>query len=145
MVSTVLGLLFRRPLVGTSVIPLLEDGRIVLVKRRDDGSWGLPGGLIDWGEDLATAVRRELKEETGLDIRELGRLVGVYSSPDRDPRVHSICIAVEARVSGTFHIEDGLEIEAVQAFEPDAIALDELAHDHKHQLKDYFSGLTALS
>lgn len=143
--SAILGLLFRRPLVGTSVIPVTADGQIVLVKRKDNGLWSLPGGLVDWGEDLSQAIARELKEETGLQVCEMGRLVGVYSSPQRDPRIHSVCIAVEVRVIGTLAVEDFLEIEAVRAFAKTDIPMDALAHDHCQQLKDYFSGATTLA
>ena len=65
-VRTLLALLLRRPIVGTSVIPILPDARLVLIRRRDNGLWSLPGGIVDWGEDLATAAKRELAEETGL-------------------------------------------------------------------------------
>ena len=40
-----LGAIFRHPLTGTSIIPVLSDGRIVLVQRRDNGKWSLPGWL----------------------------------------------------------------------------------------------------
>ncbi len=145
IIKTILGLLFRRPLVGTSVIPVLANGQIVLVKRKDNGLWSLPGGFVDWGEDLKQAVVRELKEETGLDVESIGRLVGVYSSLERDPRIHSVCVAVEAKVNGTFDVQDVLEIEAVRAFPREAIPMDALAHDHCHHLSDYFSGLTTLA
>jgi 8-oxo-dGTP pyrophosphatase MutT (NUDIX family) len=80
IVQTVLGLIFRHPVTGTAVIPVLPDGRIVLIRRRDNGRWGLPGGMVDWGEDIPTTVRRELAEETGLDLVKIRRLVGVYSA-----------------------------------------------------------------
>ena len=67
-VQTVLGIIFRHPVTGTSIIPILPDGRIVLVKRRDNGKWGLPGGMVDWGQDIPTTVRRELAEETGTGV-----------------------------------------------------------------------------
>ena len=144
-VRTLLGLLLRRPIVGTSVIPLLPDGRIVLVRRRDNGLWGLPGGIVDWDEDIATAAKRELSEETGLTLTKVGRLVGVYSGAHRDPRFHSVCVALEAQVEGSFQILDQAEISAVQAFEVSSLPLAELAHDHQQQLQDYFSGKTVLA
>ena len=144
-VRTLLGLLLRRPIVGTSVIPLLPDGRIVLVRRRDNGRWGLPGGIVDWDEDIATAAKRELTEETGLTLTTVGRLVGVYSGAHRDPRFHSVCVALEAQVEGTFQILDQAEISAVQAFDISKLPLSELAHDHQQQLQDYFEGKTSLA
>jgi 8-oxo-dGTP diphosphatase len=142
---TALKIIFRHPITGTSIIPILPDGRIVLVRRRDNGCWGFPGGIVDWGEDVSTSVRRELAEETGLQVIRLGRLVGIYSSPNRDPRFHSICIAVEAEVEGSFRIQDTDEISDVQAFSPGAIPQGNLTHDHDRQLQDYFAGATRLA
>lgn len=143
--QTVIGIIFRHPVPGTSIIPILPDGRIVLVQRQDNGLWSLPGGMVDWGEDIATAVRRELAEETGLELVKIRRLVGVYSAPDRDPRIHSICILVEAEVNGRMKIQDTLEVKEVKAFPPSSLPPGKLAHDHTQQLQDYFAGLTTLA
>jgi 8-oxo-dGTP diphosphatase len=144
-IQTVIGIIFRHPVPGTSIIPILPDGRIVLIRRRDNGLWSLPGGMVDWGEDVATAVKRELAEETGLDLVKIRRLVGVYSAPDRDPRIHSICIVVEADVTGRMKVRDPLEVMEVRAFPPGALPPGQLAHDHNQQLQDYFAGLTTLA
>jgi ADP-ribose pyrophosphatase YjhB (NUDIX family) len=144
-VQTVLGIIFRHPIPGTSIIPILPDGRIVLIRRRDNGRWALPGGIVDWGEDIPTAVRRELAEETGLELVKIRRLVGVYSAPDRDPRIHSICIVVEAEVQGSMVIQDTLEVSEIQAFSPTSLPPGPLSHDHNQQLQDYFEGLTRLA
>ncbi|MEQ9001213.1 MAG: NUDIX hydrolase [Coleofasciculus sp. B1-GNL1-01] len=144
-VQTVLGIIFRHPVLGTSIIPVLPDGQIVLIRRRDNGKWGLPGGMVDWGQDIPTTVRRELAEETGLELLAIRRLVGIYSAADRDPRVHSVCVVVEAEVQGTMQINDVWEITAVQAFERAAIPMGNLSHDHGRQLQDYFDGKTTVA
>lgn len=143
--QTVLGLIFRHPITGTSIIPILPDGRIVLIRRSDNGRWSLPGGMVDWGEDIPNTVRRELQEETGLDLVKIRRLVGVYSSPTRDPRIHSICIAVEAEVQGKMEVQDTLEVTDIQAFSPDSLPLEPMSHDHYQQLQDYLNGLTIVA
>ncbi|PSB23775.1 NUDIX domain-containing protein [Stenomitos frigidus] len=143
--QAVLGILFRHPVMGTSIIPILPDGRIVLVQRRDNGQWGLPGGMVDWGEDIPTTVYRELTEETGLEVAKICRLVGVYSSPDRDPRIHSICVVVEVEAKGTMHISDPMEVLDVQAFSRTDLPLGRLSHDHDRQLQDYLNGQTTLA
>jgi ADP-ribose pyrophosphatase YjhB (NUDIX family) len=137
--------MLRRPIVGTSIIPVLPDGRIVLIRRRDSGRWGLPGGIVDWGEDILTAAQRELSEETGLQWIAQERLVGIYSHPERDPRFHAICVAIAAQVDGHFQIIDRAEVLEIQAFPPGALPLGDLAHDHDQQLQDYFAGSVILA
>lgn len=144
-VQAAIGVIIRHPLTGTSIIPILPDGRIVLVRRQDNGRWSLPGGIIDWGETIPASVQRELLEETGLSLVKLNRLVGVYSEPSRDPRFHSICIVVEAAVEGEFQVHDTLEISEIQAFTPNTLPLGELSHDHDRQLQNYLNGLTIVA
>jgi 8-oxo-dGTP diphosphatase len=141
-----LKLLFRRPLVGTSVIPILPDGQILLARRRDTNQWSLPGGILDWGEDLTECARRELLEETGFQLVKVSRLVGVYSSLERDPRFHAVTVAIAAEVEQkTAFITDSDEILEVRAFAADQIPFDDLSHDHEQQLQDYFAGLTVVA
>ena len=141
---TLLRLILRRPLTGTSIIPILADGRIVLVQRRDTSEWALPGGLVDWGETVQEAAAREMLEETGRKLERVRRLVGVYSTLERDPRMHSVCIAIAADVSGEFDIQDAAEIVAVRSFSKQEIP-PQLAHDHSKHLADYFSDRIALN
>jgi 8-oxo-dGTP diphosphatase len=143
-IKTVMGIIFRHPILGVTLVPILADGRLVLIKRRDTGQWGLPGGIIDWGEDITTTARRELAEETGLELVKIHRLVGVYSSFDRDPRLHSIAVTLEVEVCGNLVIRDHLEISAVSAFEKQDLPLGNLAHDHGRQLQDYLQGVTII-
>lgn len=140
-----LGLILRRPLVAVCVIPILADGRIVLMRRRDSGLWGLPGGLVDWGETLIIAAQRELKEETGLTIADVGRLVGVYSAPQRDERFHSMCVAIEVFVEGTPTVSDPEEVLAVSAFTWDDLKDLRLAHDHHEHIADYLANRTVIA
>ncbi len=62
---------------GEAVV--MRDGKLLLVRRTDDGLWALPGGITDPGETLAQSARRELLEETGLTGR-VPRLLGVFDS-----------------------------------------------------------------
>ncbi len=140
-----MGVIFRHPVTGTSIIAKLPDGRIAMLRRRDNGRWSLPGGIVDWGEDIPTVVARELREETGLEVTKILRLVGVYSSFDRDPRMHSICVVVEVEADGMMRIGDPLEVIEVQSFYPGSMPLGNLSHDHDRQLRDYFNGLTTLA
>jgi len=64
---------------GVSAIILRPEG-ILLQLRSDNHLWGLPGGGVEPGESVSEAIVREVREETGLEVRP-GRLIGVYSSP----------------------------------------------------------------
>lgn len=68
----------RVPAVGVGGIAL-EGGSILLVQRGtppSEGLWSVPGGRLEWGETMADAVRREVLEETGLDV-VVGEVAGV--------------------------------------------------------------------
>jgi len=53
------------PNVGVEVV-VMDDGKVLLLRRRDFDVWGLPGGYVDAGESIAEAALREVGEETGL-------------------------------------------------------------------------------
>lgn len=65
---------------SASAIVTDEQGRILLVKRRDNTLWALPGGGHDIGETIEQTAIREVKEETGLDV-EITGITGVYTNP----------------------------------------------------------------
>ena len=138
-------LLLRHPIPSVSVIPILPDGRIVLFRRADNDRWSLPGGIMDWGEDVPTTARRELEEETGLRLTAIRRLLGVYSSPQRDPRAHSINVTVVADVEGEPHVQDPLEVVEIQAFRMPDLPFGYMAHDHERQIHDYLGGKTVVA
>lgn len=90
--------LLRRPVVGFAALAKTRDGRVVMIRRGDTGLWALPGGTLEWGETLRHGLARELLEEAGVTLLEAGALLGVYSSPERDPRFHAVTIIVGAVV-----------------------------------------------
>ncbi|MDQ3389301.1 MAG: NUDIX domain-containing protein [Gemmatimonadota bacterium] len=142
--STGIRLMLKHPIPSVAVVPLLADGRVVLVRRVDNDRWVVPGGMIDWGEDVAEAAERELEEETGLRLTSIRRILGVYSAPGRDPRVHAISISVVAEVEGEPSIHDPLEVSEIRAFEPEDLPFGYTAHDTGDQLRDFLDGVTAL-
>ena len=66
------------PLVGADAA-VFRDGRMLLIKREDNGLWAMPGGATDVGETWAQSVERELREETGL-VGTATKLLGVFDS-----------------------------------------------------------------
>jgi 8-oxo-dGTP diphosphatase len=73
------------PRVGVGAV-VLDRGRVLLVRRGgqpSSGRWSLPGGLVELGETTADAVRREIREECGIDIT-VGGLAGVVDRVTRD-------------------------------------------------------------
>jgi 8-oxo-dGTP diphosphatase len=69
----------ERPIVGVGGV-VIQDGRVVLVRRGGpplEGNWSIPGGTLEVGETIAEGVQRELREETGLEVR-VGELIEVF-------------------------------------------------------------------
>ncbi|RIK41437.1 MAG: NUDIX hydrolase [Chloroflexi bacterium] len=74
------------PLVGVGVAVFNQAGQVLLVQRGRpprQGQWGLPGGLIDLGERLEDAARREVREECGVEVL-IGGLVATFEPIEWD-------------------------------------------------------------
>ena len=65
-------------LMAAGVIIQNKAGEILLQKRSDSNKWGIPGGMLDYGESAEEAAIREVHEETGVDVAIIDML-GVYS------------------------------------------------------------------
>ncbi len=94
-----------RPVVGVGAIVIDED-RVLLVERGREplkGYWSLPGGALELGESLEEGVQREVREESGLDVRIVDR-VEVFEriTPDEDGKVryHYVLIDYLCEVEG---------------------------------------------
>ena len=73
----------HRPIltVGATILVLDEQNRLLMMKRSDSGSWGIPGGATELGEVVEEAAKRETLEEVNLQVGEMS-LFGVFSGPD---------------------------------------------------------------
>lgn len=91
---------YRNPFPTVDII-IETGGGIVLINRKNPPyGWALPGGFVDYGESLEAAAVREAREETSLEISNL-RLLGCYSDPGRDERMHTISTVYVAEGHGT--------------------------------------------
>lgn len=124
------------PLVAVDVIIQVQE-YIVLIKRQNPPhGWALPGGFVENGETVESAVRREAREETGLELDDLQQY-HVYSEPDRDPRGHTISIVFTAHSCGIPRAAS----DASQTGLYLRTSLPErLAFDHRQILEDHFNG-----
>lgn len=124
---------YPRPAVTVDVVLATREvrPRVLLIQRKKDpfaGTWALPGGFVEENEKLADAARRELKEETSLDVADIEQLY-TAGDPGRDPRGWTISVVYLARVNAN-------ELKPIAADDAAAVAwypldkLPKLAFDH---------------
>lgn len=126
----------RTPLLTVDCVVVDTSGRILLVRRKHapfKGALALPGGFVEVGETVEDACKRELREETNLNVSRL-RLVGVYSDPHRDPRGHTISVAFVARTRTNAIARAGDDATAVTWIKDWRRA--DLAFDHRRIIAD---------
>jgi len=111
-VEEIRALIGNRPLilVGSSALILNENGRLLLMKRTDNGCWGIPGGSMEPGESLEETIKRETLEETGLEIgamslyRIFSGLELYYQYPNGDQVYVVTAVFLTRDVRGTIKI-----------------------------------------
>ena len=128
---------YPRPAVTTDCVVFSFDGhdlKILLIQRGIEpykGAWAFPGGFLNMDETAEQGALRELKEETGLDLRYI-KQVGAFSDVNRDPRTRVITIAFYALAKKSA-VQGGDDAAKAQWF-----ALNEvprLAFDHDYILR----------
>ncbi|MEO6120129.1 MAG: NUDIX hydrolase [Terriglobales bacterium] len=123
----------ERPVVGVGAV-ILDARKVLLIRRGSEplkGQWSLPGGGLETGEQLVDGLRREVREETGLEIDVLG-LAGVYDRimPDAagNTQFHYVLVDYVCRVAGgTLRAGgDAAEVRWVHEAELDALEITAL-------------------
>lgn len=101
----------QRPIAAVGIV-LFEGERVLLVQRRHPphtDCWTIPGGKVRFGETLADAAQREMREETGLDVKTLRPLhiAELIDAPNANASYHYIVIDIAARlIGGTLQAAD---------------------------------------
>jgi 8-oxo-dGTP diphosphatase len=126
----------RKPIPTVDIIIEYEGGIILIKRKNPPEGWALPGGFVDYEEDLETAALREAKEETSLDIK-LIRQFHTYSDPRRDSRHHTITTVYIAKAKGKAIAGD--DAKEIGFFTREGLP-EQIAFDHKEILNDYFTG-----
>jgi len=126
------------PKVAVNCALFNAQGHILLVQRKDNNLWCMPGGLMELGEQVRDAVLREVKEETGLSI-ELVRLFGVYSHPNDSlyihlgPQYQIVVLAFLGHIIGG-EFQENPETHGTQFFDIDN--LPPLVESHRRRIAD---------
>ncbi len=116
---------------AASAIVTNHEGKILLHRRSDNDLWALPGGAMEVGESIAETAIREVKEETGLDIKP-EYIVGIYTNPhhviafsDGEVRQQFSLCFVCTIIGGTMSISD-------KSFEVAFVSPQEIEHLNMH-------------
>ncbi|BAF70394.1 NUDIX domain-containing protein [Nitratiruptor sp. SB155-2] len=129
----------KTPYVAVDGIIKIFEGNefkgIVLIERKNDPKgFALPGGFVEIGEKVEDALRREMKEETGLDV-ESPRLFHVFSDPLRDPRFHTVSITFDCIAQGS--PKGGDDAKEAHIIKVEDIPWDRLVFDHAFILQKF--------
>jgi 8-oxo-dGTP diphosphatase len=128
-----------KPALTCDVAAIVSGGdghRVLLIKRANDpfaGRWALPGGFLEPRELLEHCARRELREETGLEVGALEQL-GAYDTPGRDPRGWIVSVVYVARLAEERPVAGADDAADARWF--DLQDLPGLAFDHDRVLAD---------
>lgn len=133
---------YPKPFVTVDNVIFSKDLRYVLLIKRGNDPYknylALPGGYVENNESVEDACKRELKEETNLDILNL-HLSNVYSKPDRDPRGWTISIAYYTVINKkSVKAKAGDDAIGLQWIEVAKATTMELAFDHKRIILDAY-------
>lgn len=123
----------KTPYLTVDCIIRYKQGIVLIQRRHPPEGWALPGGFCEIGETVEDAVRREVREETGLELEGLKQF-RVYSDPARDLRFHTVSVVFTADGKGV--LRGGSDAKKAKVFQLDALP-DEICFDHREIIEDY--------
>ena len=129
---------YPHPAVTVDIAVFTQENKplkLLLIQRANEphqGKWALPGGFVDIDEDLETAARRELEEETGITVGDIDQL-HTFGAPERDPRERVITVVYTALIPAEIHVNAASDAAAADWF--DINELPALAFDHAKIIK----------
>jgi 8-oxo-dGTP diphosphatase len=131
----------RAALTVDALVYYIENGHanILLIKRGQEpfkNKWALPGGFINIDETLETACKRELQEETGLELKSMQQF-RVYDSVTRDPRGRTISVVFVAELAKDQLVKGADDAAMADWFNVNQ--LPPLAFDHQEIISDFIS------
>jgi ADP-ribose pyrophosphatase YjhB (NUDIX family) len=126
------------PTLGARAV-VVQDSQILLVRQTYYKGWFLPGGAVDQGETFEEAMRRELEEECGIQVKH-SQLLGVYLNRKRKRDDH-IAIYVVSQFEGQARIVDPKEVAAIKFFSPNALP-DDLWAGHRKRIEEFLERRT---
>lgn len=123
------------PYVTVDGIVEYEDGIVLIERSNPPLGFALPGGFVDYGESVETAVVREIKEETNLEFYDI-ELLKVSSEPNRDPRFHTVSIVYFGKGKGELCAGD--DAANAHVFKLDDLP-EKMAFDHRELIETYIA------
>ncbi len=128
---------------GVRAIIRNDSGEILLQRRGDFGTWGLPAGAMELDESIFEALEREIREETGLQVIQAVPF-GIYSHPrssvtyPNGDQVQPMTVAFHVQEWTGEPIADGEESLALEFFHPDRLPPDDRMHPpHLQTIRDF--------
>ena len=128
----------KRPYLGVDAIFVNDEQEILLIHRTGknfNGYWGLVSGMVEWNEEVQDALKREVKEEIGVEIEEIQYTGRYYDTIGRHPSKTVICLPHFCKIKSGIPSAVS-ECDEVKWFKKEEIRNMELAYDHKKMLED---------
>lgn len=127
-------------IILTADCVLVSNGKILLTRRSIKpykSHWVLPGGHVEHKERVEEALKREVLEETGINLSSDFKIIGVYSDPERDPRGRTVSCAYFCKKENVNSVELNEESDKFKFYSFDNLP-ENIGFDHRKIIKDAY-------